>query len=150
MFWTWKQQTAELVYTWDDRRSFIHYYLNHSVFKQFQSSPSIIAASMVQCCTQTSTFPPGNCYTQGLPLVVPQEKTHKQGTSSLPVFKDDSYGMRGCFLFRRLISPFQTSGCCSVVKANSATVELNNMVLLQPFQPYVWPLNRKTPSSSTG
>lgn len=65
---------------------------------------------------------------------MPQEKAHKQGTSSLPVFKDDSYGMQSRFLLARLISPSQTSGCssacsCSTVRANSATAELSNTVL---------------------
>lgn len=32
---------------------------------------------------------------------MPQEKAHKQGTSSLPVFKDDSYGMQSRFLLGR-------------------------------------------------
>lgn len=77
---------------------------------------------------------PSNRQTQGLPPVMPQEKAHKQGTSSLPVFKDDSYGMQSRFLLARLISPSPTSGCssacsCSTVRANSATAELSNTVL---------------------
>ena len=77
---------------------------------------------------------PSNRQTQGLPQVMPQEKAHKQGTISLPVFKDDSYGMQSRFLLARLISPSQTSGCssacsCSTVRANSATAELSNTVL---------------------
>lgn len=32
------------------------------------------------------------------PQSLPQETSHKQGTSCLPVFKDDSYGMPSCFL----------------------------------------------------
>lgn len=64
---------------------------------------------------------------------MPQEKAHKQGTSSLPVFEDDSYGMRSRFLLARLISPSQTSGCssacsCSPVRANSGTAGLSNTV----------------------
>lgn len=65
---------------------------------------------------------------------MPQEKAHKQGTSSLPVFKDDSYGMQNRFLHTRLISPSKTSGCslacsCSTVRANTATTELSNTLL---------------------
>lgn len=65
---------------------------------------------------------------------MPQEKAHKQGTSSLPVFKDDSYGMQNRFLHTRLISPSKTSGCslacsCSTVRANTASTELSNTLL---------------------
>ncbi|KAK5868953.1 hypothetical protein PBY51_009921 [Eleginops maclovinus] len=64
---------------------------------------------------------------------MPQEKAHKQGTCSLPVFKDESYGMQSRFLLAGLISPSPTSGCssvcsCGTVRANSATAELSNTV----------------------
>lgn len=51
------------------------------------------------------SFPHYNCQTQSLPPVMPKENTHTQGTSSLPVFKGNSYGMCGCFLLTRLIWP---------------------------------------------
>lgn len=84
--------------------------------------------------TISSTFSPSKRQTQSLPPVMPQEKAHKQGTSSLPVFKDDSYGMQNRFLHTRLISPSKTSGCslacsCSTVRANTATTELSNTLL---------------------
>lgn len=90
---------------------------------------------------------PSNRQKQGLPPVIPQEKAHKQGTSSLPVFKDDSYGMQSHFLLARLISPSQTSGCsstcsCSMVRANSATAELSNTVL--SHSSHLSPLQKKT------
>ena len=118
-----------------------HGNLNDLYFHYMQISCCTGLRLALNACTLKRPLPcnykylfPSNRQTQGLPPVMPQEKAHKQGTSCLPVFKDDSYGMQNHFLHTRLNSPFQTSGCssacsCIALRAKSATTELSNTVL---------------------